>query len=150
VRFDLSVVVRRPPSAVFAVLADPQDYGDHSATSRVPVLTKSPAGPTGVGTRWHEVVRVAPFLRMTIRTVVTAIEANRRIVLDFAASWMHGTLEYTFEPTADGGAVLRQQETLIPRGPLRLADRAIARMLRPNLVQRLEAIRDLLEADAGR
>jgi hypothetical protein len=98
------------------------------------VLTKSPPGPTGVGTRWHEVVRVLPFLRMTVHSVVTAIDADRRLVLDFASSWMRGTLEYTFEPTADGGAVLRQRETLMPRGPLRLADRAIARMLRPNLV----------------
>lgn len=144
-QFDLSVKIRRTPTEALAFMADIQRYNDDGTGSRVPVMEKIPAGPTRVGTRWREVVRVAPFLRMTIWSEVTAYEPARRLAESFRSSWMSGVLEYTVEPTADG-TLLRQRETLTPRGPLRLLDGLIARPLRPNLVGRLEEIRALLES----
>ena len=57
--FNLSVEIRRPQSAVFALLSDIQDFEPipRDAAFR---MVKEPAGPTAVGTRWHEWVRLAP------------------------------------------------------------------------------------------
>jgi len=148
VDFDLPITIRRPPSAVFALLVDPQDYGDHTPSSVVPVLEKLPPGPTRPGTRWHEVVRLGPGMRMTIWSEVTAVEPDHRLRERYWSSWMRGTLEYTVEPVADA-TLLRMLKTLTPKGPFRLLERPIASMLRPREVERLEEIRDLLEADAA-
>jgi hypothetical protein len=147
VDFDLAIAIRRPPPDVLAFFVDVQDHVD--PTSPVPVMEKTPPGPTQVGTRWREVVKVGPGVRMTIWSVVTGIEPGVRLEERFSSSWMHGMLEYTVAPTAEG-TLLRQRETLTPKGPLRLLDRPIAAMLGPNLVKRLQQIRELLEADATR
>ena len=65
----------------------------------------------------------------------------------FRASWMTGRLTYTVAPVS-AGTLFRQRETLTPKGPLRLLDSWIAGRLGPNLVARLEEIRDLLDAGA--
>ena len=145
--FDLAITIRRPPAVVLAFFIDIQDRLDPSPSSPVPELEKVPAGPTTVGTRWREVVKLAPGVRMTVWSTVTAIEPGRLLAETFTSAWMHGTLEYTVSPTGNG-TLLRQRETLTPKGPLRLFDRPIAAMLRPALVKRLEDVRDLLEAGA--
>jgi hypothetical protein len=143
VDFDLLVTVRRRPDEVIAFMADVQRYGDHSP--RVPEMEKIPAGPTCVGTRWREVVRLGPGLRMTVWSTATAYEPGRLLQLSFHASWMSGWLAYTVTPVP-GGTLFRQRETLTPKGPLRLFDSQIGRMLGPSLIARLEAIRDQLDA----
>jgi hypothetical protein len=148
VDFDLAITVRRPPPDVLAFFLDLQDHLDDSPSSPVPELEKIPAGPTRVGTRWREVVKLAPGVRMTVWSTATAIEPDRRLAETFTSSWMHGTLEYTVSPTGNG-TLLHQRETLTPKGPLRLLDRPIAAMLRPALVQRLEDVRDVLEAEGA-
>ncbi len=148
VDFDLSVTIRRPVHVVYAFLADIQDHLDRSPSSPVPELEKIPPGPTVVGTRWREVVRMAPGIRMTVWSEATAVEPDRRLTLAFTSAWMRGTLDYTVAAT-DDGTLLRQQETLTPKGILRLIDRPIAAMLGRAIVARLEDIRTLLEADAG-
>jgi hypothetical protein len=144
--FDVSVRVRRPPDAVFAMLADIQDYVDPD--SPVPEMEKIPVGPTKVGTRWREVVRLAPHFTMTMWSEVSGAEPGRRLDETFRGPWITGVLSYTIEPT-DVGSLLRQRETLTPRGPLRLMAGPMERMLRPRIVQRLESIRDRLEAESA-
>ncbi len=141
--FDLSVTVRRRPDEVLAFMADVQRYGDQSP--RVPEMTKIPDEPTRVGTRWREVVRLAPGLRMTVWSEVIAYDPAQSLVESFHASWMSGRLAYTVTPVP-GGTLFRQRETLTPNGPLRLFDAQIAGMLGPNLMARLEAIRDQLDS----
>lgn len=143
--FDLAVTIRRPPAVVFALLLDVGDYGDRSPSSLVPVMEKSPSGPTRPGTLWHEVVRVGPGMRMTVWSEVLEVDPERVLRERYWSSWMTGTLDYTLEPTTDGTR-LRLRKTLVPKGPLRLLDRPIAAMLGPRELWRLEAIRDLLEA----
>jgi hypothetical protein len=145
VEFDLSVTVRRRPDEVLAFMADVQRYGNRSP--RVPKMEKIPEGPTHVGTRWREVVRLAPGLRMTVWSEVTGYDPTQSLVESFHASWMSGRLAYTVTPVP-GGTLFRQHETLTPRGPLRLFDAQIAGMLGPNLMARLESIRDQLDAGA--
>jgi hypothetical protein len=147
VYFDCSVTINRPSSAVFALLADVQDYGKQERAARVPVMEKVTPGPTRVGTRWHEVIRVAPHATFAIWSEVVAIEQDCLLDERFWSWWFRGRLEYTVTPT-DGGTVLRQRERLEPRGPFRLADGFIARQLGPNIEWRLREIRRLLEAEA--
>jgi hypothetical protein len=147
-RFDYSVIIRRPPPAVFAMLADVQDWGKEERAALVPVMEKITPGPTRVGTRWHEVVQLAPHLTMTVWSEIVAIEQDRLLDERFWAWWMRGRLEYTMTPT-DGGTVLRQRERLEPRGPFRLVDGFIARQLGPAIEARLEAIGRMLEAAEG-
>lgn len=144
--YDISISIRRPPAAVFATLADIQRYV--GAGSPVPEMEKIPDGPTVVGTRWREVVRVAPHLTMTIWSEVTTIEADRLLAESFRGPWMHGTLRYTIEPTPTG-CVVRQEQTITPIGPLRLGTRVMDRMFRPRVAARLESIRDGLEGEWG-
>lgn len=67
--YDLSVTICRPPDVVYATLADIQRYVQPG--SPVPEMEKIPPGPTTVGTRWREVIRLAPFLTMTIWSEAT-------------------------------------------------------------------------------
>ena len=143
---DISVTIRRSPDVVYAVLADIQRYV--SPGSPVPEMEKFPPGPTAVATRWREVVRVAPFLTMTIWSEVTAIEPDRRLEERFRGPGMTGSLVYTIEPN-EGGCVLRQQQTVTPHGPLRLVAGRMDRMFRSRVTARLEAIRDGIEREAN-
>jgi len=143
--YDLSVTIRRPPDVVHAVLADIQRYIDPG--SPVPVMEKIPPGPTTVGTRWREVIRLGPFLAMTMWSEVTAIEPGRRLEERFRGPWITGRLVYSIEPD-EAGCVLRQQQTITPHGPLRLVAGRMDLMFRPRVTARLEAIRDGLERDA--
>lgn len=140
--YDISIPIRRPPAVVFAALADIQRYV--APGSPVPEMEKVPDGPTVVGTRWREVVRLAPHITMTIWSEVTAIEPERLLAETFRGPWMRGTLRYTIEPTPTGCAV-RQEQTVTPLGPLRLGSRVMDRMFRPRVTARLESIRDGLE-----
>jgi hypothetical protein len=142
VDYDLAVTIRRPPEVAWALLDDIQDH--IRSGSLVPEMEKIPPGPVRVGTRWREVVRLAPFVTMTIWSEVTAVEPGRLLEETFRGPWMTGRLTYEIEPVADG-CVLHQRETLTPLGPLRLVGGAMDRMLRPRLSARLDAIRDLLE-----
>jgi hypothetical protein len=143
--FDLAVTIHRPPDAVYAVLADIQNYVKPG--SPVPEMEKIPPGPTGAGTRWREVVRLLPFMTMTMWSDVAEAVPGRRLAETFHGPWMTGRLTYEIEPTADG-SVLHQRETLTPHGPLRLVEGRMDRMLRPRLMARLDSIRDLLETGA--
>jgi len=141
--YDNSITIRRPPEAVFAMLADIQEYA-HAPGSPIPEMEKIPPGPTAVGTRWREVVQLLPFMTMTMWSDCTSLVPDRRLELAWHGPGMTGHIAYTMEPV-DGGTVLRQVETLTPHGLLRPMGGLMERMLRPRLTARLAAIRDRLE-----
>jgi len=143
--YDLSVTIRRPPDVVYAALADIQRSIDPG--SPVPEMEKIPAGPTRVGTRWREVIRLGRLLTMTMWSEVTAIEPDRRLEERFRGPWITGRLVYSIAPR-DQGCMLRQQQTVTPHGPLRLVAGLMNRMFRPRVAARLEAIREGLERAA--
>jgi uncharacterized protein YndB with AHSA1/START domain len=143
-RFDLSVDVRHPPSAVFALLADVQDHVDEAPRGAGVRMTKEPAGPTCLGTRWRERVRVAPGVWMRVDSVVTDIEQPARLRLAFRSPWFVGELSYSLAGV-DGGTRLRQQETLRLRWPLGPLARRVDAALRPRLLDRLADLRDAVD-----
>ncbi len=117
VRFDGSVRIERSAQDVFALLADVQDFATVPG-SPVAVMEKTPQGPTAVGTRWREVVRLGLGRTLTMWSEVTAIEPGRLLVLRLWGGNMRGDLVYTLTP-CDTHTVLRQQETLVTSGVLR-------------------------------
>ena len=138
--FDLSVAIQRPPAAVFAFLADVQDQDGAGIR-----MTKIPAGPTAVGTRWHEQVRLVPGLWMPVDSVVTEIGEPILLGMNFRSIWCTGHLTYTIEATPQG-SILRQRETLLPRWPLRWLAAWVDARLRPHLLTRLAGIQAQLES----
>lgn len=141
--FDESVRIARSPSEVFGLLADVQRWAVHPG-SPITAMEKLPAGPTAVGTRWREVVRLGPWLRMTIWSEVTDIEPGVMLAERFWGGSMRGTLIYTLQAD-DGGALLRQRESMATVGWLRPLDGVMGRMLERRLGRRLLDIRDQLE-----
>jgi uncharacterized protein YndB with AHSA1/START domain len=144
---DLSVMIRRPPSEVFALLAEIQQ-AELLLRRAVVRMEKDPAGPTTVGTRWHEAVRLASGCWFHIQSIVTELQPPTRLGMDFSTRWFAGHLTYEIEPTPDG-CILHHCETLRPRALLPWLPAIIAPRLRPHIVERLADIRDLLEMPEG-
>jgi hypothetical protein len=140
---DLATGIRRPPEAVYTLLADIQNAEPIPRRAAVRVI-KDPAGPTTVGTQWHEHVRLAPGCWLHIESVVTEADEPRRLGMDFHNVWFTGHLTYEIDGT-DNGSVLHHQETLRPRLLLRPFAPFIEQGLRPQLERRLEDIKQLLE-----
>lgn len=144
--FDLSVAIRRPPREVFALLADIQEAEPipRDATVR---MVKEPIGPTTVGTRWHEWVKVAPGFWLYVESIVSDVAEPYRLGMDFRSRWLTGHLTYDIEPTADG-TVLHHRETVQTRALLRWLRPIVERGMRPRLMRRLADIKRILEEPA--
>ncbi|MGD8464230.1 MAG: SRPBCC family protein [Anaerolineae bacterium] len=142
--FELVITIDRAPAKVFAFLRD-KDRHPQNADSPVLLLEKTTPGPTGVGTRYREVVQMLPFFRGEILSEITRFEPDRVLEEDFAGAGMEGHLAYQFLPV-DGGTQLIQREKLRLTGLLRLLAPLVERMLARRLIQRLEAIKQVLES----
>lgn len=142
-RFDGSVHINRPPQDVLAFLLDIQDHA-LAPGSPVAAMDKIPPGPTRVGTRWREVVRLGPGARMTMWSEAIALEPGRSLDLRFWGGSMRGTIRYTVSPEG-GRTTLRQQESLSAVGWLAPFERLAAAMLAPRLRARLLDIKTALE-----
>jgi hypothetical protein len=141
--FDLSVAIRRPPPAVFALLADIQDAEPIPRSAAVRMV-KEPAGPTAAGTCWHEWVRVAPGCWLHTESVVSDVREPYQLGMDFRSLWFTGHLAYDIEPAA-GGSILHNRETVRLRALLRWLGPFVERTMRPRLLERLADIGAILE-----
>ena len=150
--FEFTAVIHRPPSDVFVLFRDIDQYNEHEG-SPVPVLDKITDGPVGVGTRYREVVIMIPFIEalrfvtMTIFSEITDYEPERHLASWWRSRVMEGWLDYTFEPV-DGGTRVIQRMSLHPRGVLRLFSPLIKAMFSRTAGQRLKDIKALLEAQS--
>lgn len=141
--FDLSVAIRRPPPAVFALLADIQDAEPIPRSAAVRMV-KEPGGQTAVGTCWHEWVRVAPGCWLRTESVVSDVQEPYQLGMDFRSLWFAGHLSYDIEPAADG-SILHHRETVRLRPLLRWLSPLVEHTLRPRLLERLADIKAILE-----
>ena len=108
-------------------------------------MVKEPTGPTTIGTRWHEWVRVAPRCWLHVESVVSDVHEPYRLAMDFRSRWLTGHLTYDIEPAADG-SILHHRETVRPRALVRWLSPFIERRMRPRLIERLADIKTILEA----
>lgn len=141
--FELSITINRPPPEVFAFLSDKDKYPQMEG-SPVLVLDKTTPGPSGVGTRYREVVQMLPFYRGEILSEITRFEPNKHLEEDFKGAGMHGHLAYQFMPKRDGTNLI-QRETIHYHGVLKLCEPIIRVVLYRRLVERLNNIKAILE-----
>jgi uncharacterized protein YndB with AHSA1/START domain len=144
VYFELSVRIQRPPHDVFRFLRDKDRYPQETG-SPVLVLDKITAGDTRVGTRYREVVQMAPLLRGEFFSAITRYEPPHFLEEDFEGASMRGHLAYEFAPDS-GGTLLIQRETLDIFGPLWILSPMVRYMLARQLRKRLNEIRDVLDS----
>lgn len=142
--FEFTAVIHRPPADVFAFFRDVDQYNEHEG-SPVPVLDKITDGPVGVGTRYREVVKMMPFVTMTILSEITRYEPERHLASWWRSRVMEGQLAYHLEPVGDGTRVV-QKMSLNPLGVLCLFSPLIKVMFSRAVGQRLVEIKALLEA----
>jgi len=147
VYFELEVTIHRDPSEVFAFLRD-KDLYVQKPGSPVLALDKTTAGPPAVGTRYREVVRMAPLVRATVFSEITRFEPPRYLEEVFRGAGMRGHLAYEFV-ALDGGTLLVQRETVEATGPLRWFAPALWAKLGPKLRERLDGIKRELDAGAA-
>ncbi len=143
--FDLSIVIRRLPSDVFAFLRD-KDQFPRKESSPVLILEKITPEPTRVGTRYREVVQMLPFVRGEIFSEITRYEPGKYLEEDFEGASMKGHLAYQLLPEADGTRLV-QRENVSVQGFLRPLEPIIKLALLRRLRNRLDGIKAVLEGD---
>jgi hypothetical protein len=146
--FEFRAVIARPLAEVFGFFRDVDQYAGQEG-SVVPVYDKVTAGPTGVGTRYREVIRLLPGITAEMRSEIIACEPGRRLAYRFSGLGMEGALDYEFE-AAGQGTLVAQRQSLHPRGLLRLLNPLIKPTFSRAAGRRLEGIKHLLESKAGR
>lgn len=144
--FEFTAVINRPVETVFAFFRDVDRYAGKKG-SIVPVLDKVTPGPIGVGTRYHEVVRVLPFVNGEVLTEVVGYEPGRTLAYRYVALGMAGDLTYRFEAAGEGTRVV-QRQSLRPGGLLRLFSPMIGASFSRMAARRLAGIKRALEAGA--
>lgn len=112
IKFSFTTKIARPPSVVFAFLADPANLPKWQGTHAVEKLTD---GPIGVGSRFREVHRAPGRSRIESITEVTEYEPG----VAFAVRIVEGPVpidgSWKLEPARDEGTDLRF--TASGRGP---------------------------------
>lgn len=142
-QFDLSIHINCPPQKVFAFLRDIDRHPVEPGSLLISYEKLTP-GPTRVGTRYLEIVRVSPFYCMRIQNTLTAFEPPELLAMVWDSGSMYGDLTYIFSPF-DGGTILRQVESLHSRGFLALFAPFIRLSLGYMLKKRLKDIKCKLE-----
>ncbi len=149
--FRVDAEMARSPERVFAFMRD-IDQVKRDPHSVVPVLEKISPGPYGVGSTFHEVVRILPFVNADVRSEITRFEPPG--VLDYRFEWrclgatMTGELRYRFEALPGGRTRLVQEQTLVPQGPLAWVSPLIARVFSRRISGRMRGLRAGIESSA--
>jgi len=143
--FEFVATIQCPPAAVFSFFRDIEQHAGR-AGSVVPVYDKITPEPTGVGTRYREVVRILPFWHAEVIAEIVQLEPDRLLKVKFAfGRTMDGTLVYHLEPAGEGTQVV-QRQSLRPRGVAKLFSPFIKLTFSQVAGRRLQAIKRILEA----
>ncbi len=144
-QFEVTATINRPVANVFAFFRDIERYAGKSG-SVVPVYDKLTPGPTDVGTRYHEVVRLSPWHTIENMSEIAAMRPNSHLALRFwfTNGRMHGDLSYDFAETENGTHVI-QRQTLFLAGWPRLFQLLVRQMFMRQIRRRMIAIQFILE-----
>jgi carbon monoxide dehydrogenase subunit G len=141
IELEESTVVNRPPAEVFALVGDPANDGQWSAT--VKEARKTSGGPLGVSTTVEQVIRLLG-RRIELGLEVAEYEPGRKLAIRLVRGPLKGTGRRLVEPV-DGGTRL----TFAAEGRsglfLNLAEPLVAWAIRRELRAALAAVKDLLE-----
>ncbi len=147
-QFNLRTHIACPPAELFAFLQDIDRYAGRPGTI-VPVYDKLTKGPSRLGTRYREVIRVLPGWHIKNQAEIIRLEPDARLDLLYAfrRGNMHGVLSYRLTPTSQG-TLLVQQQSLHLRGWLRLFTLPVFLLFGRQVRRRLADIQFLLETGA--
>jgi hypothetical protein len=145
-RVETSIVIDRPPGAVFGFVADqthaPQWQRDLAAVRRVT------PGAIGVGTE-HDFERVFAGRRIVSRNRVIHFEPGRCIEFEIPEGWLRGKASYRVEETPEG-TLLTSRMAFQAMGLGRFLEPLLARALRHDSSRDERTLKALLEsAGAG-
>jgi hypothetical protein len=143
ITFCSSVVIKRPPEAIFHVLANVH-LVEQPEGSPVLVLDLTTPGPPRLGSRYYEVVQMLPFYKGQIVSEIKAFEPSRLLEETFTGPGMTGRVRYELTEV-DDGTKLVQKQWFNYRGLLRILEPIIRRVLIPRLEWRLGTIKSGLE-----
>ena len=138
-----SVFIDKPAADVFYFLCNKDTY-KQERNSPVLLLEKTTEGPIGVGTRYREVVQMAPFVKSEILSEVTRYEEHSVLEEMWVGGGMKGTLTYFFNPAGEGTELVQHVEIETHR-LMRPFDPVIAKMYARAARYRLDCIKVILE-----
>lgn len=125
VDLETTVDIDRPVAEVFAFVADQTNAPTwQQGLHEVRRLTE---GPIGVGTE-HEFVRRFAGREVASRNRFVSFEAGRYVEFEIPDGWLTGRASYRTEPSA-GGTALTSRMSFRARGPLRLLEPVLSRIL---------------------
>jgi len=138
-----SVFIDKPSTDVFHFLCNKDTYRQESK-SPVLLLEKTTDGLVRVGTRYREVVQMAPFVKSEILSEVTRYEEYSVLQERWAGGGMKGVLTYFFNPSGQGTELIQYVE-IKTHCLMRLLDPVIAKMYARAAQYRLDCIKAILE-----
>lgn len=139
-----SIDIRHSPEAVFDFLANIQDV-EQSDDSSVLALDLITEGPPRLGSKYREVVRMAPLVKGEIISEITVFDFPCVLELTWRGSGMSGTDTYELDTNQDG-TILKHTKCTSFHGILRFLEPIMRLPLIPRLEQRLTAIKRILES----
>jgi hypothetical protein len=145
--FEFVVIIERPVRDVFGFFRDIDHHAGKPKTV-VPVYDMITPGPVGLGTRYREVVQMAPFIRWEVISEIISYQPEHCLGYRFSGLGLDGELEYSIEQVASGTQVV-QQQSLEPQGILRLFNPIIRWMFSKIAGKRLETIKTILESESS-
>jgi hypothetical protein len=141
------VLIDKPPVDVFCFLRD-KDTHKQQDNSPVLLLEKTTDGPVGVGTRYREVVQIAPFIKSEILSEITRYEQYSVLDETWIGGGMKGTLTYFFNTTGQGTTLIQHVE-IETHWLLKPFDPVIAGTYAKAAQYRLDCIKAILETGRG-
>ena len=141
IRVNDSVIIMRPPSQVFAFLADLNNIPKFQ--TEVVKSTVVTPGPTRVGTRFTEDVKLGP-MRALADCEVTEFIADKTMGFKATSSSISYEGRFLVEPS-DKGARLTIAGTAQPKGLWRLLQPMMAGEMRSGVKKELAAVKEILE-----
>jgi uncharacterized protein YndB with AHSA1/START domain len=133
--FEFALGLKHPVDAVFDYLSDPDNRPQWQ--SSLQAIERVDEGPPRLGTRWRE----APPLLGTFDMEIVEFETNRRWAEQLSGRSAVGRVTLEFSSEGSDGTTLRVRGEIQLRGPYRLGEPLVARLL-PRLMRR-----DLLSVD---
>lgn len=138
-----SITIHRPPEIVFDFLANIQDVHQEEG-SPVLALDLITSGPPQKGSRYREVVQMAPWIKGEILSEITIFDPPKVLEMIWQGAGMAGFDRYELEANQDR-TILRHKKVTSCVGLLCIMEPLMRRLLLPRLEQRLVAIKNHLE-----
>lgn len=140
---EFRIRIDKPPGDVFYFLCN-KDSHQQQKGSPVLLLEKTTPGPLGVGTRYREVVQMAPLIKSQILSEITRFKLASILEERWAGGGMQGVLTYFFHPVGQGTELV-QQVTIETHWLLRPLNAVISKVYAKAAQYRLDCIKAVLE-----